>query len=55
MNAKIANSLTPDLLTYFKLQNWNGALPAIYGGGNDLLIDVQDFLNAMTGDKADAE
>lgn len=55
MNAKIANSLTPDLLTYFKLQNWNGALPAIYGGGNDLLIDVQDFLNTMTGDKADAE
>ena len=55
MNAKIANSLTPDLLTYFKLQNWNGALPAIYGGGNDLLIDVQDFLNAMTSDAPDAE
>lgn len=46
MNAKIANSLTPDLLIYFKLQNWNGALPAIYGGTADnLLIDVQDILN----------
>lgn len=46
MNAKIAGSLTDDLLTYFKLQNWNGALPAIYGGSNGLLIDATDIIDA---------
>lgn len=51
MNAKIAASLTPELLEYFKLQNWNGALPTIYGStGSDLLIDVENLLGNTAPD-----
>lgn len=46
MNSKIASSLTPELLEYFKLQNWNGALPTFWGStGSDLLIDVESLMN----------
>ena len=46
MNSKIAASLTPELLEYFKLQNWNGALPTFWGStGSNLLIDVESLMN----------
>lgn len=52
MNNKIAGSLTPELLEYFKLQAWDGALPTFYGStGSEMLIDIDSLL----GDPAPAE
>lgn len=46
MNSKIAGSLTPELLEYFKLQSWDGALPTFYGAtGSEMLIDINSLLN----------
>lgn len=54
MNSKIAASLTPELLEYFKLQNWNGALPTFWGStGSDLLIDVESLMNPSEPETAE--
>lgn len=49
MNEKIASSLTPDLLTYFLYEKWDGSLPMFMGnGGENMLIDI----NALLGETA---
>ena len=38
-NAKISASLTPELVEYMKIQQWNGVLPQVSGG--DAIIDLR--------------
>jgi regulator of protease activity HflC (stomatin/prohibitin superfamily) len=42
-NRLIANSLTPELIEYTQVQNWDGELPSITGG-NTPIVDVTDFM-----------
>lgn len=42
-NELIANSLTPELIEYTQVQNWDGELPSITGG-NTPIVDVTDFM-----------
>lgn len=37
VNQAIASSLTPELLTYYELQQWNGQLPTTYMGNGDAI------------------
>lgn len=43
-NATIAASLTPDLLAYRRILQWNGALPTTYVGSGDALLLLQNQL-----------
>ena len=44
VNQAIASSLTPELLTYYELQQWNGQLPTTYLGAGDVIpvLDVTE-------------
>lgn len=39
-NRKLAQSLTPSLIEYEKLQKWDGALPQVTGGGAGVLLNL---------------
>ena len=44
-NALLAASLTPELIEYLKISQWNGTLPVITGGATPI-IDMTDLTNA---------
>ena len=44
-NALLAASLTPELIDYLKISQWNGTLPVITGGATPI-IDMTDLMNA---------
>ncbi len=44
-NALLAASLTPELIDYLKISQWNGTLPVITGGATPI-IDMTDLTNA---------
>jgi hypothetical protein len=44
-NALLAASLTPELIDYLKISQWNGNLPVITGGATPI-IDMTDLINA---------
>lgn len=58
-NAKIANSLTPELLEYFKITGWNGQLPQFYSGNGSTLpvlnFSLDSLLPGETATDTDAE
>lgn len=50
-NLLLAKSLTPELVQYKFLQEWNGALPVISGGNNAAVIDMKSIMPAIKDDK----
>ena len=44
-NALLAASLTPELIDYLKISQWNGTLPVITGGATPI-IDMTDLMGA---------
>ncbi|MBA3534922.1 MAG: hypothetical protein H0T73_23680 [Ardenticatenales bacterium] len=45
-NALLAQSLTPALIQYQQLQQWDGRLPVFQGSNASPLIDVSSFVPA---------
>ena len=52
-NAVIAESLTPELINYHKIEKWNGELPTVTGGAGTF-IDVSDITEESTPSQQDA-
>lgn len=47
-NAKIAESLTPELIELEKIKRWNGVLPTVVGS-TEQIVDISDLLNEGEG------
>ena len=52
-NAVIAESITPELINYHKIEKWNGELPTVTGGAGTF-IDVSDITEESTPSQQDA-
>lgn len=52
-NAVIAESITPELINYHKIEKWNGELPTVTGGAGTF-IDVSDITEEGTPSQQDA-
>lgn len=44
-NERLAQSLTPELIRYMMMEQWDGKLPIFSGGGTTPMIDVSDLVN----------
>ena len=55
-NKKISESLTPELIEYYKIQQWNGQLP-VFQGDSTPIVDMRDrvFTQTDTEPPADLE
>ena len=42
-NAALAASLTPELISYYQSQRWNGQLPAVFGGDTLPILEMGDL------------